>query len=337
MNALVELNRSAYIGSSDVAGILGVSPWDTPLDVYYKKVGWPEGLEPARDEAREKFFRRGQLMEPVVRQMAEEEYGLDIICYSTPERPNRYHNGWMAAEIDFEIEMNAALHEAWPETQDIPLETRVNCEVKTCAPFASKKFGDDGTDEVPYEYATQALWGQFVTGRKHTLFFVLVGSDTLLKYRVDRDEELLEMIVGKASSFWLENVMLRRPPEPQTLKDLDYLMPRNVSTKVEADAALAALYREYADIKRMEKIHKDRLEDLQFEIGSRMLGGEKYEAKTKVGKHELVVDGRPVLTISYCETQRMDNDRVIAAFPEAAGMRKKSTFFRFDLPKSKEQ
>lgn len=336
MNALVELNRASFLGSSDIAGILGVSPWDTPLTIYYKKVGWPEGLEPARDEAREKLFRRGHLMEPVVRQMAEEEFGLNIVKFSTPEIPNRYHIGPWAAEIDFEIEMNATLHARWPEVSDIPLGTTVNCEVKTCRPMAAKKFGEEIGD-VPMEYATQALWGQFVTGRQYTLFFVLVGSDTLLKYRVDRDNGLIEDIANTASSFWLEHVMLRRPPEPQTLKDLDYLMPRNVSTKVVADAALGALYREYADIKRQEKMHKDRLEDLQFEIGSRMLGGEKYEAKTKVGKHELVVDGRPVLTISYCETQRMDNDRVIAAFPEAAGMRKKSTFFRFDLPKSKEQ
>lgn len=336
MNAPTEINRSAFLGSSDVAGILGVSPWDTPLTVFYKKVGWPEGLEPAADPERERFFRRGTLMEPVVRQMAQEEYGLDIVRYSTPERPNRYHNGWMAAEIDFEIDMNEALHESWPETQDIPLGMRVNCEVKTSSPMAAKKFGDDIGD-VPMAYACQALWGQFVTGRKHTLFFVLVGSDTLLKYRVDRDEELLEMIVGKASSFWLEHVMLRVPPEPQTLADLDYLLPRTVSTKVVADAALGALYREYADIKRMEKIHKDRLEDLKFEIGSRMLGGEKYEAKTKVNKHVLVVDGREVLAVSYNETRTLDGDRVIAAFPEAAGMRKVSKYFRFDLPKSKEQ
>lgn len=333
-------DRASWIGGSDIGAIVGVSPWATPLDVYYSKVGWPDGLEPEIDASKEKVFARGRRLEPIIREMAQDEFGLVVTKISTEERQNRYTDKlvpYFAAEIDFEATVTPRLHETWPQTSDIPIGTYVNCEVKTSHQFSQSKFGEWGSDEVPFTYAAQALWGLGVTGRRHCLFFVLSGMDNLLPYRVDYDEELIASLRRKGREFWESHILMRVPPEPQTLADLDYLLPRTVSTKIVADAALGALYREYADIKRMEKLHKDRLEDLKFEIGSRMIGGEKYEAKTKVNKHVLVVDGREVLAVSYNETRTLDSDRVIAAFPEAAGMRKVSKYFRFDLPKSKEQ
>jgi predicted phage-related endonuclease len=54
------IDRTGYIGGSDIAAILGLSPYKTPLDVYLEKRGlWEDG---AAGEA----ARWGTIMEPIL-------------------------------------------------------------------------------------------------------------------------------------------------------------------------------------------------------------------------------------------------------------------------------
>ena len=51
--AVGQIDRTKYIGGSDVAGILGISPWRTPLDVYLDKI--QPRVEPV-DPKKQKIF-----------------------------------------------------------------------------------------------------------------------------------------------------------------------------------------------------------------------------------------------------------------------------------------
>jgi len=53
------VDRSTVLGASEVAGVLGLSPWDTPYTVWLRKVGL--GDEKADNEAME-FGRRAEQM-----------------------------------------------------------------------------------------------------------------------------------------------------------------------------------------------------------------------------------------------------------------------------------
>ena len=90
------LDRSTYLGSSDISAILGLSPWKTPVDCYFEKLGMGKPI----DAAKEKLFKRGKRLEPIVLDMLAEERGIEFIAkgarYRHPEYP------WMAAEIDAE-------------------------------------------------------------------------------------------------------------------------------------------------------------------------------------------------------------------------------------------
>ncbi|MFP7807163.1 YqaJ viral recombinase family protein, partial [Pseudomonas aeruginosa] len=128
------LDRTKYLGGSDVAGILGISPWRTPLDVYLDKVQPRTGPV---DPAKQKIFTRGQRMEPYVIDLLAEETGLKIVG-----RGNRYRDqkhDFMAAEIDAE----AASGE--------------NIEIKTVSPFKAKDWGEVQTDAIPVHYTAQAM------------------------------------------------------------------------------------------------------------------------------------------------------------------------------------
>jgi hypothetical protein len=100
--------------------------------------------------------------------MLIEELGLKVTKRSTPEEPNRYQDPlepYLAAEIDFEWEVTPAIADDF----DLPDElvgTIQNGEVKTVHPFAGHAFGEAESDEIPIEYAAQAMHGLMVTGRQ---------------------------------------------------------------------------------------------------------------------------------------------------------------------------
>ena len=47
-----QLDRRTYLGSSDVAAILGLSKWKTPVDVYFEKIGQGASLGESSRSAR---------------------------------------------------------------------------------------------------------------------------------------------------------------------------------------------------------------------------------------------------------------------------------------------
>ena len=88
-------DRTKFIGGSDVAAILGVSPWRNVVDL------WMDKITPRREDGHNAAAkRRGSRLEPYILDMIREEYGLDIVAanerYIDAELP------FLAAEIDAE-------------------------------------------------------------------------------------------------------------------------------------------------------------------------------------------------------------------------------------------
>lgn len=214
-----DLDRTKYLGGSDAAGILGISPWRTPLDVYLDKVT-PRSLE--SDPSKARVFARGKRMEPYVIDLLAEETGLQIIA-----RGQRY----IDPELDFlaaEIDAEAAGGE--------------NIEIKTVSPFKAKEWGEEQTDAIPVHYTAQAMHGLMVTGKTVCVFGVLIGGDDFRIYRVERDEETIAAMRQREVDFW-QRVQSQRPPDPTAVSDIMRLFGADSGATLEAsgdvlDAAL---------------------------------------------------------------------------------------------------
>ena len=308
--------RSSYLGSSDIAAVMGLSPWKTRLDVYLEKIG----NAPPLDEDKAKIFKRGKRMEPLVSEMLAEEYGWDIVArnarYIDPEFQ------WMGCEIDAETDIDGE---------------RVNIEIKTVHPFAAAKFGDADTDEVPVEYAAQAMYSLMITGRKLCKFGVLVGSDNLSTYEVVRDEETIIGMRAAAVEFWNNHVLARIPPDPVNLPDIYKLMRRDKGgTQIEANDQTASMVEEYARLSAMSKDADAKAEELRFRIGSYMLGVERMQNKDAPGRHALLRNGAEILTISLQEQTRIDTKALKALYPQIAEeCSRTGSHFVFRIPKRK--
>jgi predicted phage-related endonuclease len=222
-----QLDRGSYIGGGDIAALLGVNPWRTPLDVFFAKTG-QELPPPKFDLQRDKRLARGKRMEPYIVDMLAEDYGITITArnarYRDPEYP------YMAAEIDFE----------WHDGAD---ERIRNGEIKTVEVFPGTiplGWGDEGTDEIPIYHAAQSMYGLGITGREVCQYGVLFGMNNLTLYQIARDEETIALQREIARAFWMDHVLPRIPPAPKTLGDLAKLWPKENGKSIVATPEIEA-------------------------------------------------------------------------------------------------
>lgn len=214
MTAAIEApDRTKFIGGSDIAAVLGISPWKTAVDL------WLDKTAPPRPDVSTRPKSRGTRLEPYIRDMIASEHGLQLVAanqrYVDPQVP------YFAAEIDAET----------------PSE---NVEIKTVHPFKARDWGELDTDELPIHYVAQAQWGLGITGRKVCRVFALIGDD-LRPYVVERDDETIEALRDKAAEFWTRYVVPKlRPPfdfaNSATIGTLRRLYPGTDGSAIEASA-----------------------------------------------------------------------------------------------------
>lgn len=194
MNAIADPiahDRRKYLGGSDIAAILGLSPWKNAVDL------WLDKIKPrVEDGANWAAKRRGSRLEPYILDMIREDHGLEIVSHG-----NRYidrEHDFLAAEIDFEYRD--------PETGEIE-----NGEIKTVHPFKKKEWGETETDNLPLYYLTQVHHGMGVRHARRCRVFALIG-DELRPYIVERDDELINSLRGHARDFWHKYVLPKVQP-----------------------------------------------------------------------------------------------------------------------------
>jgi putative phage-type endonuclease len=223
MNAVIEpaqYDRTKYIGGSDVAAILGVSPWRNVVDLWMDKI--TPRVESGQNMTAK---RRGARMEPYILDMIREEHGLEIVAANRRYVDNELP--FLAAEIDFEY--------LDKETGQVE-----NGEIKTVHPFKAKEWGEHGTDELPLHYVAQTQHGMGVKTARRCRVFALIGDD-LKPYLVERDDDLITAMRDRANEFWTKYVLPKvQPPLDYEHKDiietLKRLYPGTDGTTIEANA-----------------------------------------------------------------------------------------------------
>ena len=128
--------RSKGIGGSDLAAIMGLSPWATCRDIYYKKVGVVGALDKEADKVNWVAKEVGHLLEPLVAKIFESKTGLKPFAvrkmFAHPKYP------FMIANLDYLI--------------ILPDGRKAILECKTTNHHAKGKWDDDA---VPVNYELQ--------------------------------------------------------------------------------------------------------------------------------------------------------------------------------------
>lgn len=245
-------DRSKLLGGSDIAAVLGLSPWKTPLDL------WRDKTTPRVEGPRRAVLTRGIRWEGAVAEMLVESLeakGRKVDIVASNRRYRDDEHPFLAAEIDFEIRLDGA-------------EEITNVELKTVHPFRLREWGESGTDTLPVHYTAQVMHGLGVTRRRSAMLAALFGADELRVYPVDADDETIAGLRSRAVSFWTDHVVAGIAPEPITLEDLSKLFDKDNpdAHPLLADEALAEQVMRLRAINAEVKAREAEAEAIEFSI-----------------------------------------------------------------------
>lgn len=178
--------RKSHIGASDMAAIMGLSPWRSPWDVWADKTGKLDGQANENDS-----MHAGNRFEAGVLDEAEARLG--------PLRRNIVvpGPGPLASTLDGQL-----------IADDVPVEA------KFIGAFGqvSADWGEEGTDEIPDIYLIQTHVQMICTGKPIAHLVAFLCGQGFKHYPVERNSDLAAAIVETAADWWQRHVVADVPP-----------------------------------------------------------------------------------------------------------------------------
>lgn len=277
-------NRRLGIGGSDAAGVLGLSPWTTPLKIYLEKRGEIEGDEQTLP------MEMGTLLEPVIIELFRRRTGQEVITGESIQNLVSARHTFMRANLDGMV----------------PGANRRIVEAKLAS--SDEQWGFPGSDEVPVQYGAQAQHQMAVTEIdvvEFAVLFVRFGIRELQTYTVERDDELIEMMVEREGEFW-QRVIDGNPPEPTNPDDIRLRWPTDTGREIEATEDIAQAWGELLAVRSTLKQATEREVELKSQIQSYMADAAKLTAY-----------GRTIATWKQSKDSLvLDKDRLAIGHPE---------------------
>ncbi|WP_397599154.1 YqaJ viral recombinase family protein [Silvanigrella sp.] len=170
-------NRHEYIGSTEVAAIIGLSPYQTAYDVWcHKKLKQEKEFN---DGTLERMYW-GLLLEP-------------ILLEESAKRLNLNYTGTQVHIRHSEYNFLGSTADALTENDVI--------EAKTTGLF-NKSF----TEEIPIEYYVQGNFHCGMHKKEKCIYPVLMGGQKFRTYLIEFDENFYQFCVDECVKFWKKYV-----------------------------------------------------------------------------------------------------------------------------------
>jgi len=182
--------RKKGIGGSDVGAIMGINKYKSAYEVYMEKTAedvvaeinnmtykkeaayWGETLKEVN--AREYIVRTGKKVRKENKWLKDSEYD------------------FMRAKIDRKV---------------IGENSILMC--KTTSVFLGKEYEGE---EIPGNFILQCQHNMRVSGADKCYIASLIGGQRFVIKEIQRDEELINMIIEKEKDFWYNHVLKKNPP-----------------------------------------------------------------------------------------------------------------------------
>lgn len=272
--------RRDGVGGSDVAALLGTSPWSTPMQVWLEKTGRTGG------EQESERMRWGQLLEATVAAEWASRESCKVRRLGTIADP---HRPWRMASLDRAVIV--------PGT----LDAAALLEVKTTSERSASEMPDA---ELVDRYRVQANWYLGITGLDVAHLAVLVGGQELRTPLLRFDPDLWEESVQAADAFWRNHVLADAPPpvSPGDSGALNGWGPADTGAVAVADDGIGSLI----GVRRLVKAEHDSLE------GDLELIDAAIKAHMGAATELAAADGTSLATWREQRTTRIDTDRLKA-------------------------
>lgn len=177
--------RKTGIGGSDASVVCGINKYRSPVELWLEKTG-----QLPYQEAGEAAYWGTQL-EPVVRSEFTKRTGIEVKLVKQLLQSEEHT--FMQANLDGICEH--------------PDYGTCIFEAKTASAYKSNEW----ENSIPAEYMLQIQHYMSVTGYKGTFIAVLIGGNTFKWKYIERDDEIIEMLIHLEADFW-EHIVNKTPP-----------------------------------------------------------------------------------------------------------------------------
>ncbi|WP_353427876.1 YqaJ viral recombinase family protein [Polynucleobacter sp. MWH-UH19D] len=258
------VDRTKYIGGSDIGAILGLSRFKTPLQVWLEKTGKEVSTKDSLP------LRFGSYAEEFIAQEYARATGA-LLLHDESAHIHPQHS-YMAAHIDRFILGDGADR----------LPTKI-LECKTANSFAKSEWGQVGSDEVPMSYLCQCIWYMAITGIDQADIAVLFGNSDFRIYQLQRDHDLESLVLQKAEHFWNEHVLKNSAPPPSNIQDCQILFKKGNPTKsIEARQEALELVKRLHVLNKHIELSEDEVSSIKQRIMQQMGEAETLTFEGKV-------------------------------------------------------
>lgn len=278
------------IGGSEIAAIMGLSTFATPMDIYKRK---KEGLK--QDENKfMKLGKRGEkyTIEDYAEQVNPFVYSLSGIVLKYKKYPH------LVASLD-----------AFAYDKETNQFYVVECK---------NTFKDiNSEDDILMEYFLQSQWYMALTGLN---FVHLVYSKYLQLYRyfkINRDEEVINHIINYANEWIQKHLIGNTPPEPIKLKDIIEALQIDKKKTIVLPDELSDAAKKVLELDKQIKELEAQKSELKDKI-------ELYAAKENA-YYLLDSSGKKIGTFISAERDLIDTEKLKRVFPDVYNQIKKGT------------
>ena len=290
--------RKKGIGGSDASVVCGINRYKSPVELWLEKTG-----QLPYSEAGEAAYWGTQL-EALVKNEFTKRTGITVNTVNQILQHEDYP--FMLANLD--------------GTCQHPNYGTCVFEAKTASAYKAGEW----EDKIPDEYMLQIQHYMAVTGYKGTYIAVLIGGNTFKWKYIERDEEIISMLIELEGDFW-EHVQNELPPtldgSEASAKFLAEHFPNSIpKSKIELPETAEKLIAEYnSACEQLEKIteQKQKAENLLKEM---------------LGENEVGTSGNSVITWKSMLQERLDSKTLKAEHPKIyAKYANKISYRRFSI------
>jgi putative phage-type endonuclease len=253
--------RKLGIGASDIAALIGMSKYASPMSIWTDKLG----LSPMDED--NDYLEYGRRAEPM------------LVGYFEDRNPGLFVVDCQARIVHPEVPWHRATLDGYvvEHPDGGPLGV---VEFKTT--------GFDVWDEIPDAYACQVQWQMHCTGTSHAWFGVL-HNRKFCTYEVERDDRAIATLTEVADRFWNDHVLAEKPPPADAHKATADALAAAYPDPVEGAAApLDDVADALAERARIKAVQSDAKVDL---------ARAENAIKAALGNAEVgTIGGEPVLT-----------------------------------------
>lgn len=270
--------RAKNIGGSDVAALIGISPYKSKWQLWMEKAG---KLEP-EDLSQNMAIQAGTFLESGIANWAAHRWDMQLNkvtdYYTVDDTPG------MGASLDY------ATHDMKP------------VEIKWSARGHGWTYDGDQITEAPEQYLVQ-VQHQIACLNANGLdvktgWLIAMIDNEPRRMLVSRHDVVVDAIKERISEFW-DSITSGAEPDPDFSMDGDAItkMFGTLPTaEVELDSDAAPLFARYLDAVATEKLAKSTKEELKAEL--LFMGAEKLKGSNQSTEKAIIRCGERKMTVS---------------------------------------